>query len=126
MMKLERNHNYQGLVFDDGLHKFVTGPHWEGDDENEELANEFREYFNYKFGKISEPLKIGHGIWVIRVHCSVDEFNEKYSELWDNAMAKEAYKELGPKGFTKFCIPTFVVGEDKEADAWLDSVLRRK
>ena len=79
MVTLERNNSYQGIIFDDGVQQFIQGMRWEDDYEHEDLADDFREYFNRHFSKISEPITVKRGVTVIRTHCSVDKFPEKYA-----------------------------------------------
>lgn len=111
MVTLKRNHHYQGIIFDDGVQQFIQGMRWEDDYEYEDLAEDFREYFNDHFAKISEPVTVKKGVTVIRTHCSVDKFPEKYAEWHDNNVGKEAMKHFGSGEayFRRVGIPTFEI-----------------
>lgn len=114
MVTLVLNNNYQGLIFDDGVQQFIRGARWEGDYVHEDLAADFRDYFNKNFSRISDEIEVRKGVKVIRIHCSIDKFPEQYSEWHDNATGKMIMKKFGSgeKYFEKIGIPTLVLGDD--------------
>ena len=112
-MKLTRDNEFQGIIFDDGVQEFVKGMRWPDDYECDVLATEFVEYFNRHFATISEPLRVASGITVIRTHCSVDKFPKKYAKWHDNDVGKAMTKHFGSGEayFRQFGIPTFDINE---------------
>ena len=114
-MILERNNEYQGLMFLDGFQTFIQGERWPGDDEGEELGERFRRYFNKNFSKKSIPIELSKGIKVIKVNCSIDLFDDHFAGVWDNKMGKLMTK----KDFISMCTPTFVLGRDLSIEDFL-------
>ena len=106
-MILEKNNEYQGLIFLDGYQTFIQGERWPGDTEWDELGDLFRRYFNKNFSKMSVPVQIAKGIKAIKVNCSIDLFDDKFAAVWDNSVGKMMTKE----DFISMCTPTFSITE---------------
>lgn len=114
-MILEKNNEYQGLIFLDGYQTFIKGERWPGDYEGEELGERFRRYFNKNFSKKSIPVELSKGIKVIKVNCSIDLFDDHFAEVWDNKMGKL----MTEKEFISMCTPTFTLGKDISIEDFL-------
>ena len=109
MVILERSNPYQGIIFNDGVQLFIQGPRWEGDTAWEEVGEDFREFFNLNFAKISESYDLAKGIKVIKVNSSIDKFPVRYAKIWNNAIGKIMFAKEGDKALLPFCVPTYEI-----------------